>query len=120
MKTLHMTDQQHRALLLLVERGAESMRQYLKDTKDPRMDGYSDEETADLRQLDTELEELEKVANGTQPPPGYLIFVDGIHDPYYAVKDDDVGTIVTGTYATREEAVRDAWKDYERTLGGPQ
>lgn len=49
-----------------------------------------------------------------QPPEGYLILADGILDPYYAVRDNALGEIVSGTFATREEAIAAAWEDARR------
>ncbi|NWN81765.1 MAG: hypothetical protein HLX48_02045 [Halomonas sp.] len=51
MPTLHLTDKQFGALKVLVDRGVEDLASYLQEG-DPRMDGYSDEEVADLRRLD--------------------------------------------------------------------
>lgn len=51
MPTLHLTDKQFGALKVLVDRGVEELASYLQEG-DPRMDGYSDEEVADLRRLD--------------------------------------------------------------------
>lgn len=52
-----------------------------------------------------------------QLPPGYKILCDGIIDPYYAIKDDDMGTIVGGTHAFRRDAIADAWRHH---YGQPQ
>lgn len=51
MPTLHLTDKQFGALKVLVDRGVEELASYLQEG-DPRMDGYSDEEVADLRRLE--------------------------------------------------------------------
>ncbi|MBZ9574519.1 hypothetical protein [Modicisalibacter sp. MOD 31.J] len=50
-KAIYLTDEQYRAVQCLVKSGTDSLNEYLSDTKDPRMDGYSDEEVSDLRQL---------------------------------------------------------------------
>ncbi|WBF17728.1 hypothetical protein [Halomonas elongata] len=51
MPILHLTDNQFGALKVLVDRGVEELATYLQEG-DPRIDGYSDEEVADLRRLE--------------------------------------------------------------------
>lgn len=51
MKMIYLTDDNYRALKCLAKRGVEAFREYLSDTKEPRIDGYSDEEAADVRIL---------------------------------------------------------------------
>lgn len=118
MKTLHMTDKQYRVLEVLLDRGIEDLQAYLAETKDPRMDGYSDEEVAEMRRLESvDVVVLKKTIAGLQPPPGYAIRCDGLFgEPYYAIEDDEFGAIVSSTYERREHAVEVAWSRLEERI----
>jgi hypothetical protein len=62
--------------------------------------------------------ELHNVVAMIQAPPGYAIRLDGLFRKlYYAIEDDDFGTIVTATYERIEDAAAHAWRVYQEKHG---